>query len=365
MNSLRPFEGVILFWGRGFAADPAEYGFIIGVKEQRGVYHFDATKLAASSPPPKTGARVRYSFDGSEGGRTGAHNVSVVSLDSNDQLYWWEADVAQIIRCSNVAGTVETFAGVEARFDTYSVPGDFSKLGGYVRCRIVTLVNRGVPVVWAFDIVPIDHSNRKERAHLKSYLSLTKSPLSPTAWVEEARGKTAIGAKAPRKSQLRLRYVVHRGELLMSGRKRIKVQLRYRPFLEAITARVGDGTRDRKCSLDYQEVALAFEHGKMLEDENLSRRQVETRLRQQFAEITANSKVTAHEFSRQFSKWLSHPLRGLDPKDVFRCDRLTKSYVLGSGWNPKRIAVGDAEARFIRAPAAGAQTAETANDEME
>lgn len=356
MDSPRPFEGVILFWGRGFAADPAEYGFIIGVKEQRGVYHFDATKLAAGSSPPRTGARVRYSFDGSQGGRTGAHNVSIVSLDSIDQVHWWEADVGQIIRCSNVAGTVETFAGVEARFDTYCVPGDFSKLGGYVRCRIATLLNRGVPVVWAFDVVPIDYSNRVERAHLKSYLSLTKSPLSPTVRVGKARGKTSIVAEPPRESQLRVRYVVSRGELLMWGRRRIKVQLRYRPFLEAITARVGDGTRDRKCRLDYHEVAVAFEHGKMLEDENLSRREVDKRLRQQIEEITANAKVTAHEFSRQFSKWLRHPLRGIDPKEVFRCDRQTESYVLGSGWNPKRIAVGDAEARFVRAPTADAKT---------
>lgn len=362
MDPSNSYKGTVLYWGRGFSSEPRDYGFITASEKDGGIYYFDRGRVEEPSKSPFAGDQVTFSLGDKSDGRHGAFKVAIDTSSLAGEPNPWEATVGRILRRSETSGILETFCGMQAEFHIHSVPGNFSKMNGYVRCRVVASSGDGSTPRSAFDVVPIDFSNPTERERLRAYLSLTDTPSSSQDYYHAIRqaptegGAPAGGTDAAEKPDTAeghwtikdIRYDRAVGQFNLPNNQRLSVPNRFRKVIGEMTKRVGDGSSARVSALSYLEVAKLFELGKLLEKGKNQPREAERKLQADMKRIESNPKRIAQEFGRQFARWLKS--RSIEPKKAILCDRRAQSYRLGEGWiRKKTIVPGDSEAgnRFV------------------
>jgi hypothetical protein len=99
-------------------------------------------------------------------------------------------------------------------------------------------------------------------------------------------------------------------------------------------------------SLSYFDVATKYKAG-WIDDYHgsVEQKDKETRLELAREAIMKNPRPACHEFSRQLSKELKQ--YGVDPKQIFSCDRARKCYRLGPGWHGTKRLLNTSEAGLL------------------
>lgn len=407
MNSPGACEGVVLYWGRGFRAEPAEYGFIALHGDSEEIHYFDLTHMADGSLPPAAGALVTCAIASESAPGADLSQLKRLKVSAGEPSHpprSWSATIAVITASCDSGGTLRCLNGQSARFTREATVGGCPAPEAFVRCRLLPPGTQGGSSR-AFDVVAIDFTNPIEQARLRSYLAMTETPFSsppfastdlvPDATVSQSLtegsdslvGLATVGPQQPHASEqtppvnrrdvsqptpsLRRRRGSRRleensppwistdiafdrglGELHLPGKRIIKVPLRYRAVLRAMTAKTPDNPKLRASFLTYQEVATKFEEGlRDAEEERVSKgklprkgkaRQVMDRRRDnQSGDRGRPARFVAQEFVRCFFKWLRR--RKIKPSSVIECDYNAEAYGLAFGWSRHSVAKNDGE----------------------
>lgn len=359
MNSPKACEGEVLYWGSGFQAAPAEYGFIALHGDSELIHYFDQTHLADDSLPPVAGAFVSCAVVSESA--TGANPsqlkwVNVSKLGSPHRPRSWTATIGVITANGDSGGTLRSLDGQSARFTREATVGGCPPPEAFVRCRLLPPGNQGGSSR-AFDVVAIDFTNPIEQARLQAYLAMTETPVSSPANAALPDLPRRRRSRRPEENSIPwistgIAFDRGLGELHLPGKRIIKVPPRYRAVLRAMTAKTPDNPKLRTSFLTYEQVARKFEEGRRDAAEERAekgkpprkskpRLVVEQEVEKQPGDRGRAARLTAQEFVRCFSKWLCR--KRIEPNSVIECDYNAEAYGLAFGWSQHSVAKNDGE----------------------